>query len=186
MYVNFSVFSKSGLEPQDLYFLAGIKQVDKEVLEKITGDTFNRLEGLSLLKSIKGKKGDNPVYNIRLSDKGKRLLEDIGTPDVEEEDEKIFEWLKNHYLGLGKEIGNGAKTKRHIRDFRVASGIEKNNLIKVVLDFLAENEERSNKLEYIFYYPKTVYATKFDLEESWLWNHFIKNRERLEKTFEIY
>ena len=114
------------------------------------------------------------------------LLDNLSTPEVLEEDEKVFEWLKDYYLRAEKEIGNGAKTKRNIRDFRVKSGIEKNNLIKLVLDFLAKNEERSKKLEYIWYYPKTAFATRFDLEESWLWGHFIKNRERLEKSFEKY
>ncbi len=186
MYINFPLFEKSGLQPEDIYFLLGIKQVDKSVIDKLTGDIFNRLDTLKLLTSIKGKKGDNPMYNIRLSPLGKKLLEDIETPETEEEDKTVFEWLKSYYLKADKEIGNGAKTLRHIRDFRVKSGIEKNNLIKLVLDFLAENEERSKKLEYIWYYPKTAFATKFDLEESWLWNHFTKNKERLEKTFENY
>lgn len=186
MYINITVLSKSGLEYSDLVFLAGIKQVDKEVLEKLTGDVFNRLEGLSLLTSIKGKKGDNPIYNVRLSDKGKKLLNELGESPVEEDDKTVFEWLKNYYLKVGKEIGNGAKTQRHIRDFRIKSGIKKNNLIKLVLDFLAENEEKSRKLEYVWYYPKTAFATRFDLEESWLWSHFIKNKDRLEKTFEDY
>jgi len=51
MYINITVLGKSGLEYSDLVFLAGIKQVDKEVLEKLTGDVFNRLEGLFLLIS---------------------------------------------------------------------------------------------------------------------------------------
>jgi hypothetical protein len=98
----------------------------------------------------------------------------------------VFEWLKNYYIKAGKDIGNGAKTQRHIRDYRLKSGIQKNKLSNHVLDVLAENEERSKKLEYIWYYPKTAFATRFDLEESWLWNHLIRNRERLEKTFEEY
>ena len=182
-YINFKILRKHNLTPEQLIQLLAIKQ--KEV-DFINTDVLSEFDNLGYTTYVKGKKDVLKSELVRLSGNGKKLLEDIGTPDVEEEDEKIFEWLKNHYLGLGKEIGNGAKTLRHIRDFRVKSGIEKNNLIKVVLDFLAENEERSNKLEYIFYYPKTVYATKFDLEESWLWNHFIKNRERLEKTFEVY
>lgn len=186
MYLNLETYKKHNLQPQDLYFLIGIKQVDKEVLETLNGGDFNRYDELGLLMSIKGKKGDNPALNVRLSKKGKDLLTDLEQAPVEEEDKIVFEWLKNYYLKAGKEIGNGAKTQRHIRDFKLKSGIKKNNLITLVLDFLAENEERSKKLEYIWYYPKTAFATRFDLEESWLWNHFIKNRERLENKFEKY
>ena len=82
MYINFNLLHSKGLQPEDIYFLVGIKQVDKSVLDKLTGDTFNRFNELSLLTSIKGKKGDNPVYNTRLSANGKKLLEDIETPEV--------------------------------------------------------------------------------------------------------
>lgn len=184
MYINYEIFKKSNLEPQDLYFLCGIKQVDKEVLETLNGGDFTRYNELGLLTSIKGKKGDNPILNVRLSKKGKDLLNDLEQAPVEEQDKTVFDWLKNHYLKADKEIGNGAKTQRHIRDFRIKSGIEKNNLITLVLDFLRENEERSKKLEYIWYYPKTAFATRFDLEESWLWNHYLKNKDRLDNVFE--
>lgn len=183
MYINFNIYKKHNLTPEHLIQLLAIKQ--KEVSE-INTNVLSEFDSLGYTTYIKGKKDALKNELVRLSAKGKKLLEDIETPDVEEEDRTVFEWLKNYYLKADKEIGNGAKTLRHIRDFRIKSGIEKNNLIKLVLDFLAENEERSKKLEYIWYYPKTVYATKFDLEESWLWNHFIKNKERLEKTFETY
>ena len=186
MYVNFELVKKVGLQPSDIYFLCGIKQIEKEVLEQVTGYVFSRLDGIGLLTSIKGSLKENPAYRIRLSKKGKDLLNDLEQAPVEEQDKTVFEWLKNYYLKADKEIGNGAKTQRHIRDFRIKSGIEKNNLITLVLDFLRENEERSKKLEYIWYYPKTAFATRFDLEESWLWNHYIKNKERLDAKFEKY
>ena len=188
MYINLSVLGKSGLEYSDLVFLAAINQTETEwLIENFKDSDYERFERLSIIKHIKQKSKKEHLYtSLRLSDSGKNLLSEIEEAPIEEEDKTVFEWLKNYYLKAGKEIGNGAKTQRHIRDFRIKSGIQKNNLIKLVLDFLAENEERSKKLEYIWYYPKTAFATKFDLEESWLWNHFIKNRERLEKTFEEY
>ncbi len=188
MYINISVLGKSGLEYSDLVFLAAINQAETEwLIENFKDSDYERFERLSIIKHIKQKSKKEHLYtSLRISEIGKQLLSELEEAPIEEEDKTVFEWLKNYYLKADKEIGNGAKTLRHIRDFRVKSGIEKNNLIKLVLDFLAENEEKSRKLEYIWYYPKTAFATKFDLEESWLWNHFIKNRERLEKTFEQY
>ena len=177
-YKNFKLFK---LQPQDLYYLLSLKQVEGIIIPE---DSLIRFSEQGLIKSIKGKKSDSEDSKLRLSDKGKQLLTSLGEAPVLEEDEKIFSWLKNHYLKLGNDIGNGSKTKRHIRDFRLKSGIEKNNLLRLVLAFLRENEENSNKLEYVFYYPKTAFATKFDLEESWLWNFYIKNKDNIEKTFE--
>jgi hypothetical protein len=188
MYVNLSVLGKSGLEYSDLVFLCAINQTETDwLIENLKESDYERFEGLSLIKHIKQKSKKEHLYNsVRLSDLGKSLLSELEEAEIAPEDKTVFEWLKNYYIKAGKDIGNGAKTQRHIRDFRLKSGIQKNNLINLVLDFLAENEERSKKLEYIWYYPKTAFATRFDLEESWLWNHFIRNRERLEKTFEEY
>ena len=188
MYINLSVLGKSGLEYSDLVFLAAIKQTDKEwLIENFKDSDYERFERLSIIKHIKQKSKKEHLYtSLRISEVGKQLISELEEAPIEEEDKTVFEWLKNYYLKAEKEIGNGAKTQRHIRDFRIKSGIQKNNLIKLVLDFLAENEERSKKLEYIWYYPKTAFATRFDLEESWLWSHFIRNKERLEKTFEQY
>lgn len=190
MYINVKVLEKNKLTIIDVGLLQLLHQAKTEdvsgILESYNGN-LDVLKDKGLLSEVKPKNKKESVFKcLRLSKKGKQLLEDINTPEVLEEDEKVFEWLKNYYLKAEKEIGNGAKTKRHIRDFRTKSGIEKNNLIKLVLDFLAENEEKSKKLEYIWYYPKTAFATRFDLEESWLWNHYIKNKERLDKTFDKY
>lgn len=188
MYINISVLEKSGLLFSDLVFLAAINQIETDwLIENLNEDVYSRFKELNLIKHIKQKPKKEHLYTtLRLSDSGKALLSELEEAPVESEDKTVFEWLKNYYIKAGKDIGNGAKTQRHIRDFRLKSGIQKNNLINLVLDFLVENEERSKKLEYIWYYPKTAFATRFDLEESWLWNHFIKNKERLVKTFEEY
>ncbi len=188
MYINISVLKKSGLEYSDLVFLCAILQTETEwLIENLSEDIYSRFKELNLIKHIKQKSKKEHLYtSLRLSDAGKNLLSELEEAEIAPEDKTVFEWLKTYYLKAGKDIGNGAKTQRHIRDFRLKSGIQKNNLISLVLDFLAENEERSKKLEYIWYYPKTAFATRFDLEESWLWNHFIKNKERLEKTFQEY
>lgn len=188
MYLNFEVFNRSQLLLSDIVFLCAISQVETDwLIENLKEHDYYRFKELSLVKHIKQKTKKEHLYtSLRITDMCKNLLSDLESPPIMEEDRTVFEWLKNYYLKSGKDIGNGAKTQRHIRDFRIKSGIQKNNLIKLVLDFLNENEERSRKLEYVWYYPKTAFATKFDLEESWLWNHFLKNKERLEKTFEEY
>ena len=198
MYINLSVLGKSGLEYSDLVFLAAIKQVDKDVLEKLTGDVFNRLEGLSLLTSIKGKKGDNPMYNVRLSSVGKKLVKEVFTEPIAGEDEEIlFNWLSKYYTDRGKEVGNPNRVKKLLAWFSSETGIYKNDLIKLFVDFLQDDyvDEASRVLEFTLFYPrkfttdkgKTVaYEAKPDIFDSWLYKHFDKNRDRLIKTFEDY
>lgn len=187
-YINFTVLEKYSLEPLDLILLTAIKQTELEYLEKTLTDThYRRFEALSLIKHIKQKRKDeNLLVSLRLNDKGIALIEELNSAPVEPEDQQVFDWLSNHYKSAGKEIGNKRKTLDHIKDFRVKSGIQKNNLIKLCVDFLKDNEERSNKLQYVLYYPKTVFATRFDLEESWLYNHYLKKEDYFKSIFEEY
>ncbi len=184
MYINLNVYKKNNLQPEDLYYIISIRQAEKEVLETLPQNVLDRFKGLDILTTIKGKKGDSEASKIRLSDKGKELFKDLTEPEVEEQDKVIFNYLKKHYLDVGKSVGNGIRTQRHLRDFRLQTGIEKNNLIRVILAFLAENEDKSKQLEYILHYPKHAYDVKFNLDTSWLWNFYLQNKETLEKTFE--
>lgn len=192
MYINFTLAGQKKITPQWIMWLQILQQGRSEDLsqlieQEIGINGLKALEAGGLVSYVKPKSKKDLIFSLaRLSDKGKELLNELQEAPIEEQDDKIFLWLSAHYKKLDKDIGNGARTKRHIRDFRIQSGVEKNNLIKLCLDFLAENEERSRTLEYVFYYPKTAFATKFNLEDSWLYKHLEKNRERLEKTFEKY
>lgn len=189
MYINISLLKSRNISLLELSLLQLVKQARIEDVSDVLSQ--NKIEVDSLVEKgyiapIKGKKGQNIYQTLRTTKKGNEVLEDISTPEIDEDDKKVAEWLINHYKSLDKEIGNKRKLERHIRDFRTQSGIIRNNLVILCLDFLRENEERSNKLEYIWYYPKTAFATKFDLEESWLYNHYLKNKERLDSKFEVY
>jgi hypothetical protein len=190
MYINFKVFEENKLNIGDVELLTAIKLKATEFLISYFLDSdYNRLKELSFIKHIKAsKKKDHPFISLRLSDKGNNLLNSLEEAEATEEDKKVCEWLKSHYKKIGKEIGNGAKTLRHIRDFRIKSGIEKNNLIKLCLAFLQDedNMEYNHKLEYAFYKPATAFETKFDLEESRLYKYYIKREAYFKSIFEEY
>lgn len=188
MYINLTIFTKSQLLFSDLIFLYAISQTEIEwLIENLDKDIYERFKALSLVKHIKAKnKKEHAYVSLRLSEVGKQLLSELEEAPSLEEDSKVFVWLSNYYKNAGKEIGNRKKTLSYIKDFRVKSGICKNNLIKLCVDFLNENEERSNKLQFIFYYPKTVFATRFDLEESWLYSHYLKKEYYFKSIFEEY
>lgn len=203
MYINFSVFNKSGLEPQDLYFLAGIKQVDKEILEKFTGDIFNRLEGLSLLKSIKGKKGDNPVYNIRLSEKGKRLLTDLSFEGaVDEESERIKDWVISVYKNKnGGIVKNKTELGRRIQWFKTITGIQGNFLAVLIQCVMQDTYDPecgqsfydakkdnprlilSNLAENLFFSQQSHFDKHYTLDKSPLFIYYEDNQEHIKQVW---
>lgn len=190
MYVNFKTLQKEELTPVQVIALIAIKSKAFFYLEDIYwGREEEALyEGGYITRVKTSKKNEGSLESLRLTPKAKKFLEDLETAEVSEEDDKVFEWLKNHYKKIGKEIGNGAKTKRHIRDFRIKSGIQKNNLIKLCLAFLQDedNMQYNNILEYAFYKAPTAFETRFNLEESRLYKYYMKREAYFKSQFEEY
>ena len=196
MYLNFSTFIKSGLQPEDLYFLAAIKQIEKEQLKNIPIDVIERFEALGILTTIKGAKSEPESLKIRLNEKGKNLFKSFFAENTWTEDEEVlYSWLSKYYTDRGKEVGNPNRVKKLLKWFADETSVCKNNLIKLFIDFLQDDyvDESSKVLEFTLFYPKKfttdkgktiAYEAKPDIYDSWLFNHYKKNRERLEKTFE--
>lgn len=149
----------------------------EKILRKLEEDNF--------IKFIKGKKSDTIFQRMRLDKKGTKYLNELDEPQVLEEDVIVFDWLKNLYKGMDKEIGNGKRTQRHIASFREKSGIEKNDLIFLCKTFVNDEYEQdwSFRLEYVFYKPKSAFNTRFILEDSRLWQYFKKKEDRFNREF---
>lgn len=200
MYVNLSVLGKSGLEYSDLVFLCAINQIETDWLAESFKDTdYERFERLSLIKHIKQKSKKEHLYvSLRLSDMGKSLIKSIFTEPIAGEDEEIiYEWLSKYYIKKGKEVGNPNRVKKLLAWFSQETNIYKNNLITLFVDFLKDDyvDEESKVLEFTLFYPKKyttdkgktiAYEARPDIYDSWLWKHYEKNKERLEKMFEEY
>lgn len=190
MYINLSVISKSNLEYSDLVFLCAINQTEIEFLiENLNETTYERFKTFNLIKHIKQKSKKEHLYmSLRLSDVGKALLSELEEAEVEEQDTKVGNWLINHYKQIDKQVGNSKRLMRHIRDFRLKSGIEKNNLIKVCLDFISDedNMQYNNVLEFAFYKPLTAFQTRFQLEDSRIYKHYLKKEDYFKSIFEEY
>lgn len=184
MYINFDNYRESGLSPQELIHLLAVKWGHIEQIK----EKFITYQYHDWFTYIKGKPNQPEYEKIRLSDKGKEILAKLSEADVEEQDKKVFEWLKSFYLKNGKEIGNGAKTQRHIRDFRIKSGIEKNKLILLCKAFLTDesNMEYNHVLEYAFYKPATAFEKNFKLEESRIYQYYLKRKEEFDEAFKKF
>ena len=203
MYLNLETYKKHNLQPQDLYFLIGIKQVDKEVLETLNGGDFSRFNELGLLTNIKGKKGDNPALNVRLSDKGKKLLTDLSYEgSADEETEILSNWLIQLYKSKsGGIVKNKTEVKRRIQWFKTITGISGNKLATLlqcfindtyneqdgltVKDFMESNSRGvlSNMCDNICFNPTSVFDRHKTLDKSPLWQYYEDNLEYVNQVW---
>lgn len=178
MYINFNFLMSSELSPDKVAYLVALKQQKLEYLEKYP-ELLEELDQEGLVSYIKAKrKDDSKFLRARVSDFGKQVLEELDSVEVSEDTIRMFSWLSEYYLKLGKSIGNGAKTKRHIERFSQETGIFKNNLALLCKEFLLDEENMNfnNVLEYAFYKAPTAFETKFNINESRLYKYY-KTRE---------
>lgn len=191
MYINFEIAKKRGLSPTDVVNLQLISQNKTDKLEEIITDNiplsvlnwYQELEYVTLVKSK--NKRDSIQNRIRLSPKGNDLLEDLQVPQVNDDDLQLYNWLERTYQKEGKELGNRKKTKLYIALFRVNSGIDRNKLALLCKAFMNDSSqfEWSKRLEFLFFKPGNVFSVKFDLEQSKLYQYYIKHKEEFDNKF---
>lgn len=179
---------------QDVQFLplylilkqAGKRDVSEELKKLNTAEEdLKKLEETEMITYIKGNKKQNLLQKMRLTKKSKKYLDSLDEVEVSEEDLQFFEWLKGIYIKRDKKIGNGAKTKRLIAQFREKSGIEKNHLATLCNHFINNDDEQewSFMLEYIFWKPVNVFQTKFALDQSRLYQYYLDKKEYFDAEF---
>jgi hypothetical protein len=191
MYVNFEIAKKRGLSPTDVVNLQLISQNKTEKLEEIITDNIplsvlNWYQELEYVTLVKAKNKSDSIQNrIRLSSKGNDLLEDLQVPQINDDDLQLYEWLEKTYQKEGKELGNRKKTKLYIALFRVNSGIDRNKLALLCKAFMNDSSqfEWSKRLEFLFFKPGNVFSVKFDLEQSKLYQYYIKHKEHFDNKF---
>lgn len=191
MYINFLIAKKRGFSPTDVSNLQLISQNKTEKMEEIITDNIplsvlNWYQELEYVTLVKAKNKSDSIQNrIRLSPKGNDLLEDLQVPQINDDDLQLYEWLERTYQKEGKELGNRKKTKLYIALFRVNSGIDRNKLALLCKAFMNDSSqfEWSKRLEFLFFKPGNVFSVKFDLEQSKLYQYYIKHKEHFDNKF---
>ncbi len=192
MYINTKLLVSRDLTLLDVAVLQIIKQNKFEdnsiiITQNIPIVSLQRYADLGLIEYVKPKnKTQTWAHTIRLSSKGNNWLEDLETPEIEEEDLKMYNWLEDIYKKTGKEVGNRNKTKQFIAAFRTQSGICRNNLAYLCQVFISDEEqfEWSKRLQYLFYKGDSLFSVKFQLEGSRLYQYYLKNEEGFKRKFE--
>lgn len=191
MYINFQLAKTKGLTPTDVANLQLISQNKTESLweiitETVPLQTLDLYQNLGYITLVKAKNKADTIQNrVRLSTKGSELLEDLQVPEVNSEDLMLYDWLESTYKKEDKEIGNRKKTKLYIALFRAHSGIDRNKLALLCKTFMNDSSqfEWSKRLEFLFFKPGNVFSVKFDLEQSKLYQYYLKHKEHFDNKF---
>lgn len=193
MYINFNIAKNRGLSPTDVVNLQLISQNKIESLEDVITDNvplsvLNWYQELEYVTLVKAKnKSETIQKRVRLTPKGNDLLEDLQIPEVNEDDLMLYTWLESIYNKEQKEIGNRKKTKLFISLFRANSGIDRNKLALLCKVFINDDSQflYSKRLEYLFFKPANAFSVKFDLEQSKLYQYYIKRKEEFDNKFKL-
>jgi hypothetical protein len=194
MYINFEIAKKRGLSPTDVVNLQLISQNKTESLEDVITDNIplsvlNWYQELEYVTLVKAKNKSEAIQKrIRLSPKGNDLLEDLQVPQINDDDLRIFEWVKSIYIKEGKEIGNEKRTKMYIAQFSKESGITQNSLAFLIKTFLSDEKEftYSQKMQYLFFKGESLFSTRFDISSSRLFQYYQKNKNLFDTKFKQF
>lgn len=168
MYLNFQLIRQLSLSVSfiPILFAANQNRTNDES-ETLANEAFSndlkKLFELGLLESVKQKKKSETIYNlIRLSAKGKKILEDMTTPEVQQGDLEMFNYLSQIYLShedKDRVIGNAKKVKMYCAILRNHLQMTLHEFYYFLEYFLAEYPY-TKKLENLFLDPnKNRYGT---------------------------
>lgn len=182
MYINFSLYP-SFLQPQDLFFLCVVKQVNTEI--NIPDDTLQRFSDNNLIMWIKGKPKEEQRLKIRLSEVGKKLLENLETPDVTEGDIKMAEYLFQIYLShedTERVLGNKKAITKYIAVLRNHLALSLYQFYYLCEFFLSEHVF-TKKLENIFMDKNKIRYGDFkhNIDSSILFQFFEQRKQDIER-----
>lgn len=192
MYINTNIVKHYNLNLQQVALMQILHQAKNEDvsewLESYNGD-LDVLHYKGFLSEVKAKSKQESVYKrLRLSKKGREVLDAIETPEVTEDSLRIFEWIKQIYISAGKDLGNQKKTKMFIAQFSAESGIQRNALAFLIQSFINDESqfEWSKVLQYLFFKGESVFNIKFDLNSSRLYQYYLKNQNYFDNKFQEF
>lgn len=192
MYINTNIVKHYNLNLQQVTLMQILHQAKNEdvseLLENYNGD-LDVLHYKGFLSEVKAKNKQESIYKrLRLSKKGREVLDAIETPEVTEDSLRIFEWIKQIYISAGKDLGNQKKTKMFIAQFSAESGIQRNALAFLIQNFINDESqfEWSKVLQYLFFKGESVFNIKFDLHSSRLYQYYLKNQNYFDNKFQEF
>lgn len=202
MYINLKQLEKCGVDGNSIMILNIIKQnsngAQEEFLKRLSVDWELIKDYIEFTK-----KGASNEAKVRLNKKGKDLLIKLVTSSVDEDTEKIAEWVKTTYKNRPSGIvRNYTELKKRIQWFSDVSNIKQNELALLIKAFMSNTydpesgltiEEAkknnpflvlSNIAENMFYSPESHFDKHYTLDKSPLWQFYNDNIDFFAKEFD--
>ena len=193
MYINFSLIRELGLPLNSVLVLfvanqnrIGDESTTLEEFKEVVRDLFD----LGLLENVKRKAKSESLYNlIRISAKGKKILEDITTPEVTQGDCEMRDFLCNIYLDNPDEerkIGNKKAIGIYCSILRNHLSLSLHEFYYLCDYFLMEHKF-TKLLEYIFFNKNKHRYSKFQdvIEDSPLYQFWEQKEEDIRQYFKL-
>ncbi len=197
MYINFKYAKEKKIPPGVILILQMCKQMKFEDLstnlERLClGDesVLLKWENEGLIEHVKGKKGNTKWQTVRLTKKGGELLEQIETPDITEDDVKMFDYLVTMYLKNDPEnkrsIGNKKNTLMYTAQFRNLVGLTVHEMYWLCMLFVQEYQF-TIILENIFFTRSKHVFGKFkdNLQDSKLFQFYESRKADVEAYWKL-
>jgi hypothetical protein len=195
MYINYSLLRQLNLSVSfiPIFFAANQNRTNDES-ETLSNTTFTddlkQLFELGILEQIKPKKKSDTAYNlIRLSAKGKKILEDITTPEITQGDSNMRDYLCEMYLNhedSERKLGNKKSIGLYCAILRNHLGLTLHQFFYLCEFFLAEFQF-TRILEYVFFNKnKHRYGDfKNHIEDSPLLQFYEERKEEVEHYWKL-
>lgn len=195
MYINFSLIRQLNLSVSFIPILFAAQQNrtndESETLSNQTfSDDLKQLFELGLLETVKQKKKSETIYNlIRLSAKGKKILEDITTPEISQGDSNMRDYLCDMYLNhedTERKLGNKKSIGIYCAVLRNRLGLTLHEFYYLCEFFLAEFQF-TRVLEYVFFNKNKHRYGEFKnhIEDSPLFQFYEERKEEIEQYWKL-
>ena len=168
MYINFAYLKNKGIPFEDILKLQILHQSKVEDLRDIVSNiTFSETFKDEYVTQLKNGE-------LRLSQKGKDVLNTAQIANLTDNDLKIADFLIKKYSEEGKIICSRNKAAKLIAWFRSEVSLTHEELNRLIQHYLASQDgEYNKKLEYLFFKPENAYE-KPNLNSSRLYLYFEK------------
>ena len=202
MYINLKQLKKCGVDFNSIVILNIIKQNTSGTQEAFLSDLGVDWESIKDYVEFT-KKGSTNESKARLNKKGKELLIKLVTSSVDEDTEKIGEWIKKTYKSRPSGIvRNYKELLRRCQWFSDVTNIKQNELATLIKSFMVNTydpesgmtiEEAkknnpflvlSNIAENMFFSPESHFDKYYTLDKSPLWRFYDDNIDFFAKVFD--
>lgn len=190
MAINTKYLESKALFPYDFLVLQLISQNTGGEMANylhlyLNSDVLTRLLTLDLITKVKAKNKSQHDYDrLRLSKKGREIFRNAQIEDYTEQDELLLDYLTKLYHSIEKPIGNEERIKQLLAWFRVETGALRKDIYYAVKTYLSTFVDNSKtkyipSLENLIWKPNSVFATKWTLADSKLYQFIRENNIKI-------